>query len=284
MMLNFPGDRGTPVSTNDYPLKSTQRSGQGLKLSLEKNKKIRHSKICTSLSFMVHSPFEIPGNFEMIDMVDFDYGYDLEVLVTPEIVTTDPGLRSYEPKKRGCYFEGEKKLKYFKVYTRRNCESECLSGTLFKMRRLRCVPYYMARTDSMDYCDYKKEFWMGVHSFNVVRNITGDGIKCGCLDECDSINYKFEVIANNRLNSNKSLKDEKAFVENTIEFKFKDVDVVPLRRYQSFTFTEFLAQSGGMLGLFAGISALSIIELVYFSSLRWMMDLLRWIKRRFCKS
>jgi hypothetical protein len=35
-----------------------------------------------------------------------------------------------------------------------------------------------------------------------------------------------------------------------------------------------------MMGLFAGISVLSVIELLYFLTLRWMVDLCRWIKTR----
>jgi hypothetical protein len=44
-----------------------------------------------------------------------------------------------------------------------------------------------------------------------------------------------------------SLDDEKASNKNTIEFNFKKVDIAPLRRYQLFTFTEFLAHVGMLL-------------------------------------
>jgi hypothetical protein len=62
-----------------------------------------------------------------------------------------------------------------------------------------------------------------------------------------------------------------------LHFKFKDLLIATLRRYQPFTFTEFLAQSGGMMDLFAGISALSIIELCYFMTLRWALDFGQWL-------
>jgi acid-sensing ion channel, other len=105
---------------------------------------------------------------------------------------------------------------------------------------------------------------------------------CECLDECDSINYKTEVVAHSLKTSINSTgnPDTESYFESEIEFKFKDVDIVPLRRYRQMTFTDFLAQSGGMMGLFAGISVLSIIEVFYFMTLRWMVNLWRWILKK----
>lgn len=41
-----------------------------------------------------------------------------------------------------------------------------------------------------------------------------------------------------------------------------------VHRKETYTWTDFLAVCGGLLGLLLGISALSIIELVYYSTLR----------------
>lgn len=41
-----------------------------------------------------------------------------------------------------------------------------------------------------------------------------------------------------------------------------------MNRKESFTYTEFFAVCGGLLGLFLGGSVLSIIELIYFFTLR----------------
>jgi hypothetical protein len=104
----------------------------------------------------------------------------------------------------------------------------------------------MIRDNNTEVCDYRKELEVKRQTFSALRDIT----KCGCLNQCNSVNYKFEVIAHKLLNES----------EATIEFKFKDVDIVPLRRYRPFSLSEFLAQSGGMLGVFAGISMFSIFE------------------------
>jgi acid-sensing ion channel, other len=260
----------------DYPLESSSRNGNGLKVLLKRNQDIWNDDICTAPAFLVHSPFELPGSYDQNERVDYYYGYDFEVLITPEIIRTDEGLRSYEPKARGCYFKGEKKLKYFKVYTKRNCEFECYGNYLFDI--LGCTPYYVVRNETSAICDHREEVDAKMQHYYALRNTK----KCECLDECDSIKYNFEVFAHSNddlTNASYSIYRHHVDTYASFDFKFKDTLIAPLRRYQPFTFTEFLAQSGGMMGLFAGISALSIIELLYFMSLRWMMNFWEWLGR-----
>lgn len=242
-------------------MKTISGDGNGLKVSLQLNEDIYKHDVWSYLSFMVHSPYELPGSYDVIDVFIFDYGFELEVLITPEIIRTDDDLRSYTPEQRGCHFENERKLKYFQVYTRRNCEFECFKDNLNNNPLLNCTPYFVVRDESKVVCDYRHEVSSRRQSLHALRDIA----KCGCLDECNSIKYKLEIITHN-------IKNE---AETVLDFKFKDVVIVPLRRYQPFTFSDFLAQSGGMLGLFAGISVLSIFELWYFWSLRWIVNLLR---------
>jgi Amiloride-sensitive sodium channel len=70
-----------------------------------------------------------------------------------------------------------------------------------------------------------------------------------------------EIVPHTLADYNISLERRQVDIDVTLNFRFKDVNVVAMRRYQPLTFVEFLAQSGGMMGLFAGISALSIIEI-----------------------
>lgn len=58
---------------------------------------------------------------------------------------------------------------------------------------------------------------------------------------------------------------------------FEDENVQTFMRKEVHTFTDFLAICGGLLGLFLGISALSIIEIIYYMSLRlfWTIRRLR---------
>jgi acid-sensing ion channel, other len=277
MTLKFPNKQGLAINFDEYPLKPSTK--QGLEISLTTNDDIYYLDICVPPSFIVHSPFELPGSYDLNEIIEFGYTYDYEVLITPEIIKTDASLRSYEPEKRGCYFEGEKKLKYFKVYTRRNCEFECLADNLQNNPKLNCTPFYMVRSDTMDHCDYRHEFAVSFQSLLTARGFAKSAKKCECLNICDSIEYKTEIITHRLVAStNDTLARRFDTFTAKFNFKFKDVDIVPLLRYQPFTFSDFLAQSGGMMGLFAGISVLSIIELFYFMTLRWMVNFRRWIR------
>lgn len=244
-------------------LKTSFREGNGLQITLTPNENVVSSFVCSPLSLLVHSPYELPGSYYLSDTIMFDYGFDLDVLITPRIIKTDESLRSVDPEERGCYFAGEKKLKFFKVYSRRNCEFECLSRALLKLSKRDCVPFFVVRANATEVCDYRYSIFSKRNTFLALRHIS----KCGCLDECNSIKYKVEVI------SHKLLNDSTA----TINFKFKEIDIIPLLRYHPFSFSEFLAQSGGMLGLIAGISFLSIFELFYFASMRWFTNFWRMI-------
>jgi acid-sensing ion channel, other len=272
------------VSIDDYPLKSSAKPGNGLKMRFVGNEKIDREARCTTMSFIVHSPHEAAASFEIEEMYQFLYGYDLEVLITPEIIQTDEDLKDIDPNERGCFFQGEKKLKYFKVYSRRNCELECISDYLGSLIAFNCSQFYMARRNEQKVCDHRFEAKIRLEASKFMRpykktplNETFRG--CSCLDECNSIKYKTEVIGHSCSVVKTDFYGNFHF-ETEIEFKFKDVDVVPLQRYRQMTFSNFLAQSGGMMGLFAGISVLSVIELLYFMTVRWMVDLCRWIKTR----
>ena len=60
-----------------------------------------------------------------------------------------------------------------------------------------------------------------------------------------------------------------------ISVKFKDEEFYPMFRHQALTMKDFLSNIGGLMGLFAGISVLSIVEVFYFFSLRLLVELWR---------
>lgn len=79
---------------------------------------------CRPPTFVVHSPYELPIGKTL---TQFSYKKQVNVWITPEIIETDDELRSFTPDERNCYFQDERKLKYFKTYTKNNCEFECSS-------------------------------------------------------------------------------------------------------------------------------------------------------------
>ena len=90
---------------------------------------------------IIHNPNEFPS-----DTSNYFYfsGYDDTLLeMSPEVVLIEDKLKLWEPDERNCYLPGEKLLTYFKIYTKVNCEHECLSFEILK--ECNCVPFYMIR-------------------------------------------------------------------------------------------------------------------------------------------
>lgn len=55
----------------------------------------------------------------------------------------DKLLVTWSPENRRCFSDGEKRLKFFRIYSKKNCEHECLSNEM--LATCGCVPFYMIR-------------------------------------------------------------------------------------------------------------------------------------------
>lgn len=85
----------------------------------------------------LHSPAELPQFAK--DYFRVPIGQEILMSVKPLVVATTKDVRHYSPFRRGCYFEGERPLKFFRVYTQSNCEMECISN--FTEKECGCVKF-----------------------------------------------------------------------------------------------------------------------------------------------
>lgn len=101
-----------------------------------------------------------------------------------------------------------------------------------------------------------------------------DGLEkfCDCLPDCNKIDYNFEII--------EEREKLRAFFFTNISASiyFVDNEFVAYKRYESYGTVSLLSNIGGLLGLFLGISVLSVFEVVYFVTLRLFHDL--WFNRQ----
>lgn len=99
------------------------------------------SSLRLELQILLHNPAEVPR----VGQQYFRAALNQEVVVSikPEMMTTSEGLKGYDPHKRNCYFPSERDLSFFKVYTQRNCEVECIANYTLSM--CGCVAFYMPR-------------------------------------------------------------------------------------------------------------------------------------------
>lgn len=49
---------------------------------------------------------------------------------------------------------------------------------------------------------------------------------------------------------------------------FNDEEFVSTKRSELYNFTDFIASFGGILGVFLGVSTLSVVEIIYFLTFR----------------
>lgn len=63
---------------------------------------------------------------------------------------------------------------------------------------------------------------------------------------------------------------------STVGIFFREQEVILLKRVEVYTYTDFVAICGGLLGLFLGASVLSVVEFLYYSTLRLYWTLRKW--------
>lgn len=192
----------------------------------------------------------------------------VDVYIVPEIIVTDDDLQDLEIDQRMCYMDNERKLKFFKVYTQKNCEIECLSEKLLKT--CGCVPYDVIRDNDTKICE--------LFDYVCVDRIKEDEAfmdlkekHCKCLQLCNFVTYHFEFVETRHSEES----DEKI-----VRIGFKDTEFASLKRVRQFTYDDFLSHIGELLGLFTGISVLSLFEIFYFLTLRLISEIFRTQRER----
>ncbi|KAL7031154.1 hypothetical protein ACKWTF_006916 [Chironomus riparius] len=133
-----------------------------------------------------HNPYELPTKNSKI--IKFNKQIQTMILIDPSISTTDESLMEYEPAERNCYLEKEKILKWFKVYTKNNCENECLTDFMYS--HCGCVEFFMIRNSSTKICSANEQ--------NCSKQAEEDFKKhkgfCECFEPCGHVNYGFEIV------------------------------------------------------------------------------------------
>lgn len=68
------------------------------------------------------------------------------ISIKPKLTITSDGVRGYEPNQRQCFYQSERKLRFFKIYTQTNCEAECTANVT--KTKCGCVKFSMPSMNS----------------------------------------------------------------------------------------------------------------------------------------
>ncbi|XP_063829494.1 pickpocket protein 28-like [Ostrinia nubilalis] len=279
---------------NTYPFRATGFGAKsGISFVME-SKKFDLDYLCKGpvqgFKILLHNPAELPRLSQQYFRSPL--AQEIVVAIKPNMMTTSDGLKPYSPERRQCYFPYERYLRYFKIYTQSNCEMECLTN--FTNAMCGCVHVGMLRSADIPVCNVGKMACVtnaqielvvsnikeGLHIEEAEGNKTIQGARqlaaqCHCLPACTSIEYNSETSQADfdwRKVSKAGLvpfsEDDEDLLRARVNVFFKEPQFMTSRRSELFGPTDFLANCGGLLGLFMGFSILSVVEILYFFTLR----------------
>ncbi|XP_055300406.1 pickpocket protein 28-like [Sitodiplosis mosellana] len=223
---------------------------------------------------LIHNPNDLPmiKNLGMAIPSNFESRF----AISPTLAIGAPSIRSLAIDVRKCIFQSENFLSYFSTYSETNCITECETKILLK--NCGCIKHFQPmRHPNMSICGTADTSCINTvdHKIFMKQNPL---FSCShCLPGCFALNYDISF-------STAMIFDRLPFLR---ERKLKSKDVAILHIYYSQTmfraqkkeelvgFAEFLANLGGLLGLFLGFSGLSVIEIFYFISIRPYCQFLR---------
>ncbi|XP_017770444.1 PREDICTED: pickpocket protein 28-like [Nicrophorus vespilloides] len=240
---------------------------------------------------LFHHPLEVPRMSTQYFRVPLNQ--EVIVNVKPDMITISEALRNYDPHRRQCYFSSERQLRYYKNYTQQNCEVECLTN--FTLATCGCVAHHMPHTESTPICGSGNTICMamavhkllavqvdeGISSFHEGDDEIKEG-KCNCLPACTSLTYNAETSQADfnwqaLFRAYKSDLNEFPGIQMArVTIFFKEMQFITSERNELYGYTDFLANCGGLLGLFIGFSFLSVIETIYFVTLRLVCNVRRY--------
>ncbi|CAH1154734.1 unnamed protein product [Phaedon cochleariae] len=235
-------------------------------------------------SVLLHSPHTIPQLKKNFFSVPLDTA--VQAIVKPGMMTTSKEVKNYKTKDRKCYFTDERFLKYFEIYTPENCQLECLTNQTLEM--CNCVNYFMPRHNTTNICGNvmtdcmeKAEFLMKTRE--IESQLSEDyptPNSCNCMPICTSLSYQSETSRTpfpwkNIFRAEKNMAKFLAPLEIEKRMHFSRLNIyfgsdvfLQMERTELYGFFDLMSNIGGILGLFNGFALLSIVEIVYYISVR----------------
>ncbi|XP_025191376.1 pickpocket protein 28-like, partial [Melanaphis sacchari] len=230
----------------------------------------------SGLTLFVHSPADVPVGIQPTAYVTGSSLLSVALYMT--IIRTSYKINTWTPKLRNCYFQHEKKLKFFKIYTLHNCEIECRANNTFNI--CGCNAYFQPRDQEVPVCgsEYleciRESSTIGYSIFNKTLNMSINIKDCNCLPSCTSIQYEYETVEFSRNWSINSTKSKLVLTEEStlVMIYFKRKYVIEVLKIPLMPFNELLGNIGGLFGLFLGCSIISFFEILYFFVIRLYFD------------
>lgn len=92
-----------------------------------------------SFKVFLHRPDEVKLAFDR--PFEIEVGRKSLVSIKPHVITSSKYVKKYSPELRQCYYSSERSLMFYRLYTKNNCEHECLAN--FTKIECGCVKFSM---------------------------------------------------------------------------------------------------------------------------------------------
>ncbi|KAG5868931.1 hypothetical protein JTB14_024684 [Gonioctena quinquepunctata] len=250
---------------------------------------IDKDQLCTrdsqGYTVVFHTPHIIPQLRRNYIMIPLDTS--VQVNVQPQLMTTSKEVKGYRPVVRQCYFTDERPLKFFRIYNPENCNLECLTN--YTLNKCGCVGFYMPRNNNtaicgngMTECMERAIYEMKERELEMfLEDSQEKDATCNCMPLCNELTYQTETARlyfpwRGKFTAEKhfsTLLDYKGVNISEIHMSavsifFKQDYFQTSQRTELYGPFDFLANFGGLLGLFTGFSLLSAVEIIYYISVR----------------
>ncbi|XP_074030574.1 pickpocket protein 28 [Leptinotarsa decemlineata] len=279
------------IGLNAYPIRAFLAGADSALeiylLQLEDDLDYLCAKDTQGFKVVLHTPHTMPQLRKQFIPVAWDTC--VQAMINPKMMTTSKEVKKFKPKDRLCYFADERSLKYFKIYNPENCGLECLTNHTLEM--CNCVDFYMPRHNSTKICSHSKEKCIkrAVDDMKI-RELAGlfKGVydvnpTCNCMPLCTELSYDIET-GRTFFPWKEKLKIfqlNQTYELNTSHYHFSKLSVffnrdqfLTSQRNELYGPFDFLANFGGLLGLFTGFSLLSAVEILYYLSVRLFCNFL----------
>ncbi|XP_055633056.1 sodium channel protein Nach [Toxorhynchites rutilus septentrionalis] len=190
-------------------------------------------------------------------------GYAGTIFFTVKNIVNDPLVRTVDTEIRRCVFPDEENDSGYPKYSYSVCVTECLKQAQIKL--CNCCHHNVITNDNDKslICGYDGLFCLDQKDLmfpqtTIMQPWRTNGLVCKCLPSCSE--HEIRVIGKQSVIENRN--------DRSVSFKLL---ALPTQRYRRQIVRENLdvvVSVGGILGLFMGASILSLVELVYFFTVR----------------
>ncbi|EDS33542.1 pickpocket 13 [Culex quinquefasciatus] len=192
-------------------------------------------------------------------------GYSETVFLTVQNIVNDPLVQTVDTEVRRCIFPDEQSEFNYPKYSYSVCVTECLKNAQIKMCNCCHHNFITGDNDKSPICMYEGLACLDQKDVmfpqtTIMQPWRTNGLVCQCLPSCTE--HEIRVIG----------KQSEIEERNSRSVMFKML-ALPTQRYRRQIVREKLdivVSVGGILGLFMGASILSLVELVYFFTVRFV--------------